>query len=274
VRSVPLILLVLPLAAAPDAAAQQRLLRGALMAAGDVPFAGAEVRVVGGRDRVCAERDGSFEIPVPDKGDVRLRITPVGFAPQDIVVTAGQDDALIALGDHVVLLEEVRVVGFSSSLVARESGSSIGTLTARDLAAAGASVDASLQGRIAGASVQPNAGGPGSGSRITLRGINTILGNTEPLLVVDGIILGDVTIAPGTGALTRLRSQPGRTGGLSDINPADVERIEVLRGPSAAALYGSRAGSGVIVITTKRGAARTRDDGRTGSALLCFVPTQ
>jgi TonB-dependent SusC/RagA subfamily outer membrane receptor len=261
--------------------AQTRTLTGTVMVANaDVPFAGAEVRLLDSDESVCADVGGDFSIPVPVSGEARLRITPIGYAPQEIVVAQGEQSMEVSLGDHVYVLDEVKVVGYSLGMAAnRASGNSIATLSSGDLGVVPAqSIESAMQGKIAGAHIQANNGAPGASYQIILRGVNTILGTPDPMVVVDGIIInaGSVGGTP-SNAVTRggsMRSNAGAGSRLADINPMDVERIEVLRGPSASAMYGSKAGNGVVIVTTRRGPPppRIEDSGRTGEALRCFVP--
>ena len=120
-------------------------------------------------------------------------------------------------------------------------------------------IESALQGKIPGATIQANSGAPGGGIQVNLRGVSTIIGDIEPLYVVDGIAVSDVAIPNGANAVTQAqaggnpRNQDNPVNRIADINPEDIERIEVLKGGSAAAIYGSKATNGVIIITTKRG---------------------
>jgi TonB-dependent SusC/RagA subfamily outer membrane receptor len=260
-------------------AQKTRTLRGTVMG-GDsgVPFAGAEIRLLNSDTRVCADASGDFTLPVPATGETRIRITPVGYTPQEIVVVRGEQSMEVALGDHLFVLDEVRVIGYSASMDAnRASGNSIATLTSKDLTIAPAqSIEGAMQGKIAGAFIQANSGAPGGSYQIILRGINTILGTPDPMVIVDGIVVssGGISGTPAN-AITRAGSMNSREGAgnhLGNINPLDVDKIEVLRGPSASAIYGSKASNGVVIVTTKRGQApKPADDGKSGEAIRCFV---
>lgn len=273
-RSIRFILVPL-LLAGPAHAQDVRTLTGTVLVTEGVPFAGAEVRLLDTDVRVCADARGDFSIPVPAVGEARLRITPVGSEPKEVAVEPAENGVEVTLGDHVFVLDEVRVVGYSTSLgTARAAGNSIGRLEADDLDGMPMhSIEGAMQGKVAGAFIQANSGAPGSGYSIKLRGINTILGSSDPIIVVDGVVYSSGVPTTGSNVVVNA----GRYGTesavnrLSDINPADVERIEVLRGPSASAMYGSRASSGIVVITTKRGSV-ARNDGRSGEVLQCFIP--
>jgi TonB-dependent SusC/RagA subfamily outer membrane receptor len=268
VSTIALVLATLPAAAA----AQTRTVSGTVLP-GDArtPFAGAEVTFIGGSASTCVDGRGNFALDVP-VGEARLRITPVGFAAQEVVVAAGADTVEVALGDHVIILDGVEVVGIAASLAAQMAPASSAKLDARDLERVPAStVEGAMQGKVVGAQIERNSGAPGGGYSIHLRGVNTILGVSDPLVVVDGSVISNVTIPTGAAAILRggvaSENAPGR---LADLNPNDIERIELLRGAAAAAQYGSRASNGVIVITTKRGGPPERAPSHT--ALRCFLP--
>jgi TonB-dependent SusC/RagA subfamily outer membrane receptor len=120
-------------------------------------------------------------------------------------------------------------------------------------------IDSALQGKLAGANLQFNSGAPGGGAQLRLRGISTINGQSSPLYVIDGIIISNVSIASGANAITAAAgggstsNQDNAVNRVADLNPNDIETVEVLKGASAAALYGSKASNGVVIITTKRG---------------------
>jgi TonB-dependent SusC/RagA subfamily outer membrane receptor len=127
-------------------------------------------------------------------------------------------------------------------------------------------LEQSLQGKVAGADIQANSGAPGGGYQVRLRGISSIIGASDPLFVVDGVIISNAAIAGGQNSITKATS--GAAGGtgiasnqdnpsnrLADLDPNDIESIEVLKGASASAIYGSKASQGVVLITTKRGRA-------------------
>jgi len=120
-------------------------------------------------------------------------------------------------------------------------------------------LESALQGKIPGALIQANSGAPGGGMQVNLRGVSTITAGSDPLFVVDGVVISNEAIPNGADAVTQAqaggnpRNQDNPTNRIADLNPADIERIEVLKGGSAAAIYGSKATNGVVIITTKRG---------------------
>lgn len=265
----PLALLIALVAVPAPAEAQTRTLTG-MVFPGDArtPFAGAEVTLVGGSASVCVDERGNFTIDVP-AGPARLRITPVGFAPQEVTVADGRDTVEVALADHVILLDGVEVVGYAAALSQRDPASSAVVNASAINAVPASTIESALQGKVVGAQIQRNSGAPGGGFSIQMRGVNTILGTNDPIVVVDGSIVNGATLSNGTAAITGSPSEDAASR-LADLNPNDIERIELLRGAAAAAQYGSRAANGVILITTKRGARP--DPAPSATALRCFIP--
>jgi TonB-dependent SusC/RagA subfamily outer membrane receptor len=215
-----------------------------------IPLPGASVVVEGTSNGVTTNFDGNYSIET-SQGDV-LVFRFVGYQSQSITVesSSAMNVQLMpnnALSEVVVtalgISREKKSLGYSVSEV---SGESINDVKDDNIAN-------SLIGKVAGLQIT-QSGGIGSGSRITIRGNNSLGGNTQALIVVDGVPINSSGINSGSnddGGATFRSSISG--GGISDINSDDVESISVLKGPTAAALYGSRAGNGVILVTTKKG---------------------
>jgi TonB-linked SusC/RagA family outer membrane protein len=194
------------------------------------------------------------------QGSYTLVFTGVGFKAQEQVLqigNAGSYSVNAQMGADAIGLDEVIVTGTTQGATRRQLGSYISTVKAEDLTkGASTNVLQALQGKTAGAQIIQNSGDPAGGVSVRLRGISSINSSSEPLYIVDGIIVNNAT--------TRVtNTQANYDGGnfvgtigqnrLVDINPADIERIEVLNGAAAAAIYGSRANAGVVQIFTKRG---------------------
>jgi TonB-linked SusC/RagA family outer membrane protein len=149
-------------------------------------------------------------------------------------------------------LDEVVVVGYGTVLKKDVTGSLTSVKVKDNVANQSGTIDQLLQGRAAGVQVTQNAGAPGSGISVKIRGTNSLRGNNEPLYVVDGVIISsageDVIAAGGVG-----NSGQETQNGLNGINPRDIESIQVLKDASATAIYGSRGANGVVLITTKKG---------------------
>ncbi|NJD11942.1 MAG: SusC/RagA family TonB-linked outer membrane protein, partial [Gemmatimonadetes bacterium] len=208
---------------------------------------------------------GSFTIDAAlPPGQYTVEYTFIGRRTTTKTVTLGTERAIalgtMALPETALQLEQIVVTGPGAAAERRARGYSVSTVIAEQVnrAAATASAGVAMQGKITGAAISQVNGQPGGAVTIRLRGTNAILGSAEPLLVIDGILVDNSTDA--LVSISSNTSGANRSGGamsnrLSDINPADIERIEILKGAAAAALYGSRAKNGVIQIFTKRGTA-------------------
>lgn len=161
----------------------------------------------------------------------------------------------VSLAPAILELAEIIVTGTGAPVERRQVGNTVTTISGPAVSEApGAqAVDQALQGKVSGALISENSGQPGGGTSIRLRGTSTILGNAEPLIVIDGVLVDNTSDAlVGLGA-NATRGNAALTNRLADIAPGDIERVEILKGAAAAALYGSRANSGVIQIFTRRG---------------------
>lgn len=221
------------------------------------PLVGVTVVVVGTTRGTLTAQDGTYRIVGVTPGTVQVRAQRIGFAPttQPAAITPGGTTTLnFALTAAVTTLNEVVITGTGQQARRREQGASTATIdTGRLNLAATPTLSNVLQGRTAGVNVQVGGGTTGTASRIRIRGSNSLSLNNDPLIIVDGVYLNNSTQGAtfGVGGQTTSR--------FDDINPEDIENIEVIKGPSAAALYGTAAANGVIQITTKRGTAgRTR----------------
>lgn len=208
-----------------------------------------------------SDADGSFQFFAALKnGKYTLVFSGVGFKSfeQKITINGNAEVTVNAtLQNDVMGMDEIVVTGNSTGTTRRQLGSYISTVKADQLTkGATANVLAALQGKTAGAQITQNSGDPSGGISVRLRGISSISSSSEPLYIVDGVIINNATTrVTNTQAGYDGQSFVGTIGQnrLADINPADIERVEVLNGAAAAAIYGSRANAGVVQIFTKRG---------------------
>jgi TonB-dependent SusC/RagA subfamily outer membrane receptor len=247
------------------ALAQTRVITGRVTAAtSGEPLAGVDVSVLqGGTARASAltTAEGNFSLRAP-AGAVTLQVRALGYARRDVPVAADQNTLQIALETDALRLDEVVVTGQATGIQRRNLANAVATVKADQInIAPAASIETLLSAKIAGADVQSNSGAPGGGNQINLRGVSSIIGNSTPLYVIDGVIVSDATVNSGTNSVTNASSAAGISSNqdnapnrIADLNPADIESIEILKGASAAAIYGSKANNGVILITTRRGA--------------------
>ena len=219
----------------------------------------ATVAVLGTQIVAQADNEGRFALNAPD-GSTNLMVRSIGYKRQQITVPPGQGTVNVALEPDVFKLEEIVITGQVTGVEQRNLANAVSTVSAAELTRAPApTIESALQGKIAGATIQANSGAPGGGLQVNLRGVSTIIGDLEPLYVIDGVAASDVAIPNGANAVTQAqaggnpRNQDNAVNRIADLNPEDIEKIEVLKGGSAAAIYGSKATNGVVFITTKRG---------------------
>jgi TonB-linked SusC/RagA family outer membrane protein len=211
---------------------------------------------------VEADLNGYFTLEIPE-GAVVLDISSQDYKQRDVLVPPAQRSVNIPLEPSFT--EEMVVVGRASEVARKNLANAVATVNAESLnRAPAATVDQAIQGKVAGANIQANSGAPGGGLQMRLRGVSTIIGETAPLYVIDGVIVSDIAIASGIFAVTASvggsnpsATQDNQVNRVADLNPNDIESIEILKGASAAAIYGSKASNGVVIINTKRGRAGT-----------------
>jgi TonB-linked SusC/RagA family outer membrane protein len=251
--------LALFLASAP-LAAQTREITGKVTQAGGLPVTEATVGVVGAQLGVRTNERGEYRLKAPN-GDLTLIARAIGFKRASVRVAAGSTTADFSLDRDVLQLEGVTVTGQATTIDKRNASTAIASVSAEELLTVPAkSIEGNLSGKVVGATIFENSGVPGGGMQIQIRGATSILGQGDPLYVVDGVIMSNASIAGGLASISRSSGSTSSTqdqvvNRLADLNPNDVENIEVLKSAAATAIYGSRATNGVVVITTKKGKA-------------------
>jgi len=226
-------------------------------AATNAPLRGVQVFVVGSRVGAATGADGSYSFSGVAAGQQTLRIRAIGYKPMDqvVTITAGAPTTVdFAAAAAAIALDEVVVTGTAGAARKREVGNSIGQLQLGDAPRVSTDVSSLLAGSMAGVSVAGGNGNAGSGSAIRLRGTTSVALSNQPLVYVDGVrTRSDEYPRNGIFTGTTQRGANAYASPLSDINPEDIERIEVVKGAAAATLYGTDAAAGVIQIFTKRG---------------------
>ena len=253
----------------PSVADAQRRITGRVTAEGGEPLLGASVQVVGTPLGAHTNQRGEYALNAP-AGALSLRFRRLGYRGTVVAVTPDRNEVNVTLERDVLQLEEQVITGEATSVARQNLANDVATVSEQDLTRAPApTIDNALQGKIAGATISSNSGAPGGGIQVQLRGITTIKASIDPLYVVDGVVVSNDAISSGANAITaaaaggNASSQDNPVNRVADINPNDIERIEVLKGASASALYGAKAANGVIIITTKRGTT-----GRTQFSIL------
>jgi TonB-linked SusC/RagA family outer membrane protein len=246
---------------ATGAAAQQREVTGRVTTAdGATAIPGATVTIAGTGVGALTDASGNFRITVPP-GPVVLQVRSIGYSSRDVTVPANQNTVAIQLEVDVLRLDELVVTGRATAISRRNLANAVSKVSAEQVERVPAeSIEKALQGKVAGAIIETNSGAPGGGVQVRLRGVTTINGDADPLYVVDGIVLSNAAIPSNQNAVTESSGgsnpsldQDAVVNRIVDLNPNDIESIEILKGPSAAAIYGAKAANGVIIITTKRG---------------------
>jgi TonB-dependent starch-binding outer membrane protein SusC len=226
------------------------------------PLGNVSVQLVGTTTGSYTNEQGTFSLMVPN-GAVSLRVRRIGYTLKTVLVTASAASVDVVMKKDVLQLEGVVVTGQQGTLDRKNAATAVVSVGGEALAAVPSnSLDQALQGKVVGARINLNSGAPGGGGQIQIRGVTSILGNGQPLFVIDGVIMSNSSIASGANSITQAGGgiatvQDNPTNRLADMNPAEIEDIQVLKGAAAASLYGSRATNGVILITTKRGKAGT-----------------
>lgn len=213
---------------------------------------GAVVRVRGTRAETLSSAGGRFSLPETPAGDTALEVRLVGYRGRDVALPASMTEIAVALVGDPLRLEEVVVTGQVTSASRRNAPNAVATVTGADLdAVPTASLEEQLQGKLPGADIWKNSGAPGGGVQVRLRGITSINASADPLYVVDGVIVSDVAVPANLSEVTGGEDDPVNR--IADLNPSEIERVEVLKGASASAIYGSKASNGVVIIATKKG---------------------
>ena len=239
-------------------AQQGGVLTGRVTDAGsNAPIPNVQVMVVGTTRGTYTGDDGRYRIAGITPATVTVRFLRIGYQAQTRTVTIGAGATAnvdASLKASAVTLEQVVTTATGQSERKREQGNAVGTVVPapRELATA-LSPSQLLTGRVPGVDVQSSGGTTGSGSRIRIRGANSLSLSNEPIVIIDGIRFNNAVSQDNTSGATTIGVGGQVPSRFNDINPEDIERVDILKGPAAAALYGTAAASGVIQITTKKG---------------------
>ena len=219
------------------------------------PLPRASVSIPSLRLGAVTDKDGKFQFEAP-VGEHNVEARFVGYEPKSLRVNVKAGEAAevtFELSTQSIQTNQIVVIGLTGEVDKNTLGNAISSISGKDVAnvVSPSAIDA-ISGRVPGVSVTRNSGTPGAGTFITMRGRKSILGSSEPLYVVDGIVIDNTSLYDGSGTVQFSNR-------AVDINPQDIESIEILKGASAAAIYGSQAANGVVLITTKRGKLTSSD---------------
>lgn len=224
------------------------------------PVAGANVVIKGTTVGAISDFDGNYEITV-NSFPATLIFSSLGYGTKEVQVT-GPGTINVSLAEAATGLDEIVVSGLATSIKRTNLANAVATVSATELVGTTPpkTLDGALAGKFTGAVVSANSGAPGGGMSIKFRGVTSINGNSQPLYIIDGVYLDNSSVSSGgLNAVSQASgggnasSQDNATNRIADINPDDIQNIEILKGASAAAIYGSRGAAGVVIITTKKG---------------------
>lgn len=247
--------------------AQQQTYTAKVVNAENEALIGATVNELGTDNYTVTDLDGVFSLTT-DASNLRLRITSVGFETREIVVVDGIVPETLTLQASTEQLAEIVVTALGIEREKQSLTSAVSKVSARQLSEVPlTNLVNSLAGQVAGVQVTNGSSGVGSSSRIIIRGENSLSGNNQPLFVVDGVPISNQLITSNLFNDGGNIQEVDFGNGVADLSPDDIASITVLKGPGSAALYGTRANNGVILITTKRGVKRPGLNITTSSSL-------
>ncbi len=220
-------------------------------------IAGVNVVVKGTSTGTITSIDGNYSISV--SSGAALLFSFVGYVTEEYTVSSSTLN--VSMTEDVTSLQEVVVSGLASTVKRTNLANSVASISGAELTgiATQQTMDGALYGKFKGANISANSGAPGGGISIKLRGLTSINGSNEPLYIIDGVYIDNSAISAGLNVVSQAAgggsqsNQDNPSNRIADLDPEDIQSIEILKGASAAAIYGSRASGGVIIITTKKG---------------------
>jgi len=223
-----------------------------------IPF--ATILEKGTSNGTTSDGDGIFTLTVSEL-PVTVIVSSLGFVTKEEVISS-ETSVTIVISEDAVSLDEVVISGLATTTKRSNLANTVATVSASELAGvtSQSGLDGALSGKFAGAEIKASSGAPGGGISMRLRGVTSVFGDQQPLFIVDGVYVDNSTISSGNNIVSEAAgggnpstNQDDASNRIADIDPEDIESVEILKGASAAALYGSRAAGGVVIITTKRG---------------------
>jgi TonB-dependent SusC/RagA subfamily outer membrane receptor len=253
----------LALAVVRSASAQTTITGKVVDAANQEPVPAVTVTVTGTTIGALTTDSGRFTLRRVPSDAKSISVRRIGYRGVTVAIVPNQTDYTVAVTRDVLQLEQQVITGVATTISSKTSATANTIVTGDQLNAAPTpTIENALQGKIPGAVIEQNSGAPGGGLQVNIRGVTSINGNSDPLYVVDGVIVTNYTFASGLNALSAAGSNNGgvnpgnqdqSVNRIADLNPADIADIQVLSGAAASSIYGNRAAGGVVVITTKKG---------------------
>ncbi|HMQ47613.1 MAG TPA: SusC/RagA family TonB-linked outer membrane protein [Saprospiraceae bacterium] len=217
---------------------------------------GVSVVVKGTTTGTVTDFDGGFTVNVRENAAM-LEFSYTGFKSATAEVSSSNSYVDVVLEEDIANLDEVVVTGLASGIKRSNLANAVSTVSGKELTEVTTqqTIDGALYGKLTGVNIVQSNGAPGGGIAMRLRGVSSLNGNNQPLFIIDGVYISNDEIPSGqrfaSGA--NAGNEEGQSNRIADLNPEDIESIEVLKGASAAAIYGTRANAGVVIITTKQG---------------------
>lgn len=259
-RTLSLKLLLFSLVLFPLMAFSQQISGTITDGATGLPLAGANIIIKGTSTGTTSDFDGNFSLNV-NGFPVTLVISSLGFQSIEEVLNQART-VNVTLQESATALDEIVVTGLASTTKRSNLANTVASISAGDLAGVTtqSGFDSALAGKFTGAEIKANSGAPGGGLSMRLRGVTSVFGDQQPLFIVDGVYVDNSTISLGNNIVSEAagggnpsNTQDDASNRIADLDPEDIESVEILKGASAAGIYGSRAAGGVVIIKTKRG---------------------
>ena len=225
-----------------------------------LPLIGVNILISGTSTGTVTDIDGSYSLRIP-ADEAELIFSYTGFRDKVIAVTKDITNLNVVLEEDIANLNEVVVTGLATTVKRANVANAVARIDAKELTgvALPSTTEMALVGKFKGAEIKANSGAPGGGFAFKLRGTTSISGSSQPLIILDGVYIDNSSIPAGLNIVSAAASggstsnQDNPSSRLADIDVNDIESIEILKGASTAAIYGSRASGGVVIINTKRG---------------------
>lgn len=239
----------------PFLAFSQGTVSGTVTDENNLPLPGVTVVEKGTSNGTSTDFDGNYSIDV-GSFPATLQFSSLGYSTIDVAVS-GAGTINTSLAASATGLDEVVVTGLGTSIKRSNLANAVATVSAQELVGTTtqSTLDGALYGKLTGVNITSSSGAPGGGFALRLRGISSINGNNQPLYIVDGVYINNAEVPSGLRFASGANqgNEENSSNRIADLDPNDIENIEVLKGASAAAIYGTRANAGVVIITTKRG---------------------
>jgi TonB-linked SusC/RagA family outer membrane protein len=240
--------------------AQDRTVSGTVKSESGEPLIAVNVGVKGTTSGTVTDIDGKFSLKIPASA-TKLVFSFVGYETQEVEL-GNQTVIDVVLVENLAALEEVVISGLATTIKRSNLANAVASIPASAISGTTTqqTLDGALYGKFKGANIVANSGAPGGGASIKLRGVTSITGSSQPLYIVDGVYLDNSAIPGGLNVVSAAAAggsasnQDNPSNRIADLAPEDIESIEILKGASAASIYGSRSAAGVVIITTKKGA--------------------